>query len=105
MRKTIGLTLTTLAFMIGVIAGGVDSATTHVAVAPAHAERKGGGGGTGGCDGHGAAASCNTCSGGQCILVCTGADHCTISGTQCSSPSGDYTCTSGGSGPIVRYPG
>ena len=55
----------------------------------------GGGEGTG-CDGHGAAARCVTCSGSPltCVYVCVGADDCSV---QATKPGGfDSICTEGG---------
>jgi hypothetical protein len=55
----------------------------------------GGGEGTG-CDGHGAAARCVTCSGSPltCVYVCVGADECSV---QATKPGGfDSICSEGG---------
>lgn len=54
------------------------------------------GGEGGGCDGHGAAARCVTCSGHPltCVYVCVGSDDCAV---QATKPGGfDSICTEGG---------
>jgi hypothetical protein len=54
------------------------------------------GGEGGGCDGHGAAARCVTCSGHPltCVYVCVGGDSCEV---QATKPGGfDSICTEGG---------
>ena len=54
------------------------------------------GGEGGGCDGHGAAARCVTCSGSPltCVYVCVGSDDCSV---QATKPGGfDSICTEGG---------
>ena len=54
------------------------------------------GGEGGGCDGHGAAARCVTCSGHPltCVYVCVGSDDCSV---QATKPGGfDSICTEGG---------
>ena len=54
-----------------------------------------GGSGTGGCDGHGAAAACYTCeSYSSCIKVCVGSDSCTVHKEGLCIEAG--ACASGG---------
>jgi hypothetical protein len=108
MRNTIGLGLTTLTFLVGLAVGAIDSRTAHVVVAPAHALPKGGGGGSGGCDGKGTPASCASCSGGNCIAVCVGAEGCVTwldKGGRSMCLDGGVGCASGGSkvGGISSY--
>ncbi len=61
---------------------------------------KNNGGGSGGCDGHGAAAACFTCSsflGGTCSKVCVGTSTCVITTSKGGSTCmGKDKCASGG---------
>jgi hypothetical protein len=97
MRKSIGLTFIVFAFFVGLLGGAIDRRTGHIAIAPARAEPRGGG--SGGCDGHGAFATCAACSNHSCIAVCVGSPACSTwfygRGLQaCGETAGN--CASGG---------
>jgi hypothetical protein len=104
MRRMVGIGLSLVALVLGMLLGSLD--VRHPGVAPAHALIKsgGGGGGCGGCDGNGSPARCANCVGSSCGTVCDGSTSCShgvgTNGVDWCWTSG-VACASGGSTPIL----